>query len=88
MNTKPEQALVDLREGIALLRDLETAAEIMALRAEVARLRAAVLARPEWVPKANSPVPAAEFVCYWCECSARDGHAADCQRQAVLDVTP
>ena len=58
------------------------------LRAEVERLRAALCAVPEWLPKPDAPVHAAAFACVWCGCSALDGHASDCQRQAALGLTP
>jgi hypothetical protein len=48
---------------------------------EVDRLREMVRVQPEWTPRASEPVPAREFFCIWCKCSALEGHTSTCQRR-------
>jgi hypothetical protein len=83
------------QEVLCILNDEDDAflfaharADIAALLAEVARLRDMVRSQPEWTPRLSGPVPAKQFCCIWCEHSALEGHAPDCQRQLALGVTP
>lgn len=56
--------------------------EVIRLRIEVTRLRAALEA-VEWDSDDNYPdIPAG---CPWCGSYQRDGHSSNCQRQAALN---
>jgi hypothetical protein len=48
------------------------------LRQEVVRLRSA-LAAVQWVLTKDF-----DWACPWCQCTRKDGHTDDCQRQAAL----
>jgi cell division protein FtsB len=84
-----DKSAVAVQAEVARLRDTETTlrqvnaayhAEVVDLKAEAAKLRAALEAI-EWICFSDD-----KWICPWCSALDRVGHHADCARQVALGL--